>query len=325
VTFFRFAAFALAGLLGCAAPALGSSYAADLQSVAAQLDRVAKADAPVPPLHVPPAPLGGPPRYSPSVDDWLQSALAAARRQPTPKGRAAELRSIATALRFLASEAGAGVATSQPRQDPSAAARAILAQAAYRTAVTAPAAAPKETLWERILRWIGDKIGQAFDAVARVTQGVPLLGEVFAILLIGIAVGGLAFVAFRLANGLIAKRRIATEADGEALPVSASVDQLHAAALAAARSGNFARAVALLFQASLVLLDRSGRVPFDPSRTAGEYRRLVRRKAQFVARDFDALARIFTAAVYADEPIGEVDWSAASTAFSGLGRPLGTQ
>jgi hypothetical protein len=322
VTIARIAALTLAALVGFAAPSLGSPYSTALQDAAAQLDHAANASARVPDLHVPPAPLGGPPRYSPSVDDWLQGALNAARRDRAPKSRASSLRSIAAALRYMSNAVTTQDSNGQPPHDASATADDILAQPAYRQTPTKTAPPPKESIWEKILSWFFDKIGQLFNGLARVTQGVPFLGDIFAIVLIGIAVLGLAYVGYRIADGFLIRRRTTLSDDGELMPVGAGAEQLHRAALDAARSGNYARAVALLFHASLMVLDTTDRVAYDPSRTAGEYRRLVRRRAQSIAADFDSLARIFTTAAYADEPVDERDWMQASAAFAVVGRPL---
>jgi len=323
VTTARCVAIVLAVLFIFAAPSLGSTYSTDLRAAAGQLERAANSRAAVPDVHVPPAPLGGPPRYSPSVGDWLQASLNAARHDRSAKGRASALRSIAASLRYISDAEALQSRVIQPPRDVRATAIAILSQPAYRETPTKAAPPPKETIWEKILRWLSDKIGQLFTGLARATQSVPFLGAIFAVLLIGIAVAGLAYVAFRIADGFLARRTAAATDDGELIPVGMSAQQLQHAAFDAARDGNHARAVALLFQASLVVLDRSDRVAYDPSRTAGEYRRLVRRKAQSISADFDALARIFTAAAYADEPVGERDWTQAAAAFAVVGAALG--
>lgn len=213
----------------------------------------------------------------------------------------------------------------QPPHDASATAAAILAQPVYKQEPTKKAPPAKESVWEKILRWFGDKIGRLFDGLARATQGVPFLGDIFAIVLIGVAVLGLAYVAYRIADVFLVRRNPVATQDGDLMPVGASAEQLHQAALDEARSGSYARAVALLFHASLMVLDRTDRVAYDPSRTAGEYRRIVRRKAQSIAADFDSLARIFTTAAYADEPVNERDWMQASAAFAVVGQPLGAR
>jgi hypothetical protein len=314
-------AAALAGALAVAAlvsftPALASPYVNALAAVARALDHAANTRTPVPVLHVPPAPLSGPPRYSPSLDDWLQSALSKARLERKPNDRANDLRAVASTLRYLAAGASPSLRT-RPRGDVAAAAAQILAEPAYRAARTGPAPATQKTIWEKILDWIVEQFVRLFSGLAQAAAGVPLLGSVFAIVLIALAVLGLAYVAYRIADGL-ALRRKTISADGELLPPIATADELHAAAIDAARAGAYARAIALLFHASLLQLDRTNRVEYDPARTPGEYRRLVRAKAPPAAGDFDALARVFTLAAFADVPVVESDWMSATSSYRGL-------
>jgi uncharacterized protein DUF4129 len=317
------AAFSMTALLCFGCPAVASEYSDSLRATAAALDRVASVKPSVPNVHVPPAPLGGPPRYSPSVDDWLQAALSAAQRRHDAKARTASLRSTAATLRYLAASADARGSVFEPRHDVGATTASILSDPAYRATATTAAPKPKESYWRKWLASVLERIAQMLAGVVTATQRVPFLGTIFATVLIALAVVGLAYVGFKIAEGLVFRRRAITATEGEPLPANATTDQLRSAAVEAAAAGNYARAVALLFHASLVLLDRAGKVAYDPARTAGEYRRVVRRKVQWVSTEFDALAHIFTAAAYAQDPIEQPAWERAVTAFSGISRPLG--
>jgi uncharacterized protein DUF4129 len=320
-------ALAVFAVLAPSSPARGESeppsdYAATLRAVATRLDHAANAKSAVPVVHVPPAPLGGPPRYSPSVDDWLQASLSYARSHKSAKVRASDLRSIASTLRYLATSASPSGESAPPRADVQSTVSSILAQPAYRVAETKPAPPPQQTIWEKFLEWIQRWISALFDRLSRVTEGVPLLGDVFAIVLITIAVLGLAYVGYRLADGIVARRRTARGDAGEPLDAVLAPDELHAAALEAARAGDYARAVALLFHAALLALDRGSNIAYDPALTAGEYRRIVRRRAGWLSSDFDVLARIFTAAAFAQTPTDEPDWRQAAAAYAGIEAPL---
>jgi uncharacterized protein DUF4129 len=318
---FMVAALASFAALGAGARAELSDYTAALRTVAQRLDRAANAKSAVPVVHVPPAPLGGPPRYSPSVDDWLQASLAYARGQKSGSRRASDLRSIAATLRFLAASASARGASTAPRADVQSTVSAIIAQPAYHVAQTKPAPPPQQTIWEKVLAWIERWIASLFDRLSRVTQGVPWLGDVFAVALIAIAVLGLGYVGYRLADGILSRRRAARVDAGEPLEAPLAADELHAAALEAARAGDYARAVALLFHAALLALDRDSNIAYDPALTAGEYRRIVRRRARALANDFDVLARLFTAAAFAQSPTHEPDWHQAVAAYAGIEAP----
>jgi len=297
-------------------------YASTLVAAAQRIERAAKVGTTVPAMHIPPAPLGGPPRFSPSLDDWLQRSLAAARKTKPAKARAAALRTIAASLRYVATGAGP-TNTVTARGDLEAAARSILAESAYRVGATKPAQPQQPTIWERILNWIVEKIDELFGGLATATQKVPMVGVIIGYAIIGAAIIGLAFVGYRIARRLTSRRDAPVAALGEALPPSTNADELYALARDAARSGNAAPAVALLYQAALVLLDRVDRIAYDPSRTPGEYRRLVRRNAQAIADAFDALARLFVAVAFGRASADADDWLRADAAFSGIRRSLG--
>lgn len=315
---------ALSVLTATADAGMPSDYAATLVTAAQRLERAAKSDARVPAMHIPPAPLGGPPRFSPSLDDWLQRSLDTARKTKPVKARAAALRTIAASLRYIAAGAGPSSARTASRDDLETAARSILAEPAYRVDATKPAQPQQPTIWERILDWIVNMLGRLFGGLAEATQKVPIVGTILGYAIIAAAILGLAFVGYRIARGLTSRREAVSAGLGEALPVSANADALYSLARDEARSGNAAAAVALLYQAALVLLDRVDRVAYDPSRTPGEYRRLVRRNAQAIADAFDALARLFVAVAFARARIGTDEWGRADAAYSGILRTLRT-
>ena len=309
-----------AAAAGASVPA---SYASTLVAAAQRIERAAKANAPVPAMHIPPAPLGGPPRFSPSLDDWLQRSLDAARKTRPAKARAAALKTIAASLRYVATGSGSATSASAPSSDLEATTKSILAEPAYRVSATNPAQPQQPTIWERILNWIIEKIDEFFGGLASATQKVPLLGVIIGYAIIGAAIIGLVFVGYRIARRLTFRRDAAATGIGEALPVSTNPDELYALASDTARAGQAAQAVALLYQAALVLLDRVDRITYDPSRTPGEYRRLVRRNAQTIADAFDALARSFIAVAFGRASAGAEDWLRADAAFSGIRRSLG--
>ncbi|HET9342794.1 MAG TPA: DUF4129 domain-containing protein [Candidatus Eremiobacteraceae bacterium] len=329
MTAFRIVAAALACslLLSTFASAAEASvqrgYASTLVAAAQRIERAAKANAPVPAMHIPPAPLGGPPRFSPSLDDWLQRSLDAARRTKSAKTRAASLATIAASLRYVATGAGSANSTAAPRTDLEAAAKSILAESAYRVSATKPAQPQQPTIWDRILNWIIEKIDELFGRLATATQKVPIVGVIIGYAIVGAAIIGLAFVGYRLARRLTSRRDTAVAGVGEVLPLSTNPDELYALARDEARSGNTGQAVALLYQTALVLLDRVDRIAYDPSRTPGEYRRLVHRNAQTIADAFDALARLFVAVAFGRASAGADDWRRADAAFSGIRRSLG--
>lgn len=312
---------AVAALLGVAQPSAATPYREALEQAARRLDHAASGAVSVPAFHVPPAPFAGPPRYSPSIDDWLQAQLFAARHIHKSKTRAQALHSLASALRFLAASTQSTSVGPPPRSDVATVTARILAQPAYRVAKTTPAPPQQDTIWVRILKWIVRQFQKLIEALAYAAQGSPALGIVFAVILIGIAVLGLAYVGYRIASGIVIRRE-SRSVEGDPLPAETSADELYAAAREAARSGRYAQAIALLFQASLLLFDRSKRIGYDPARTPGEYRRLVRRHAPPAAPAFETLARFFILAAYAGAHVGEGDWRGAESSFQSIAPAL---
>lgn len=315
-------ALAVSALASIAEAREPADYASTLIAAAQRIERAAKAQAPVPALHIPPAPLGGPPRFSPSLDDWLQRSLAAAAKTKPGKARADALRTIAASLRYVASGAGPPNAGTAPRADLESAAKSILAEPAYRVSATKPAQPQPPSILERILDWILTMLDRLFGGLAQATQRVPIVGLIIGYGIVAAAIAGLAFVGYRIARRLTSRRDVAVAGLGEALPLAANADELYARAQDEARSGNAAPAVALLYQAALVLLDRVDRIAYDPARTPGEYRRVVRRKAQAIADAFDALARLFIAVAFGRASAGAAEWDRADAAYSGIRRSL---
>src|SRR5450755_152858 len=156
-------------------------------------------------------------------------------------------------------------------------------------------------------------MGRTLSAAA----GIPAIGNILATVLLIAAVVALAFLAYRFALLVVRRggRRDGSAAAGVPLETAVDADAMYEAARAAARSGSYGNAIALLFNAALIALDRSGRVPYDAARTAGEYRRAVRRNVATASTSFETLARAFTFVAYAQAPAAESDWRAADDAF----------
>ena len=303
----------------------GAAYAARLRLASAQLLMDAnkvehagkKARLTLTAVHLPPAPLGDKPRFSPSLDDWLQSNLNTIAKVRDKQRHAAELRSLARSLDQAASFQPA------PRietADPHRLAAQILAQRGYDVTGAGPAPPPHPSLWQRIVAWFGRLIGQIFGRLFQGAASVPFIGQVLALALL---LGLLTAILYALVTLL----RLRTGRDRGPLslgePIGAALDPqaLYERAVACATAGRYAEAIALLFQASLACFDRVGAIAYDPSRTAGEYRRLVRRRANVASSHFDALAASFTSVAYAEQRPSDEDWSAARSAFLSL-QPL---
>ena len=204
-----------------------------------------------------------------------------------------------------------------PHGDPNVVAKAVLAEPAYRHAAASNDAAPSPDIWQILWQWFVDHVLRpllgplhvAFDA----SKGV---GTVVGIVLIVAALCLLGFLIFRLAIAFAPRAALEREADGlRALGEERTRADWLALARDAAARGDYASAIAALFAAALAALDERALVAFDPARTPGEYRRLVRRERAAAAPAFDELANRFIYAAYAPDAPLRSDFEAAARAF----------
>jgi HAMP domain-containing protein len=202
---------------------------------------------------------------------------------------------------------------------------AILAQPAYHEAESTSEAQPKKTWWQLFIEWLAGLFDKLFGGLYSVAVNVPWIGQVIVWVTLTILAVAVIFVATRLARYLMERRRASRDDDsGDLLDQPVPADELAQAAHAAAARGDYALAISLLFRAALRRLDAGGIIDYDAARTAGEYRRAVRRACAPAAPPFDSLAQTFTLATYAERPVGAHDWTAAGDAYERFGPALGT-
>ena len=201
--------------------------------------------------------------------------------------------------------------------DPDAVARAVLAEPAFRAAPQTTATAAPPSLLDILWRWFFEHVLRPLlhplaSALSNAHLAAPL-GWV----LIALALVAFTLAAARCALALARSRpRKAGAAElGRPLRAPRSAEGWLALAREAALAGDFARAIAALFAAALARLDEREVVAFDPARTPGEYRRLVRRACAAAAGAFDELALRFARAVYARGSANRDDFEAAEHAL----------
>lgn len=141
------------------------------------------------------------------------------------------------------------------------------------------------------------------------------------------AIGDIVAVALVLAVAVVIARLLAgmpsdesAFGDAEALLPQRNAQALARAAGEAASRGEYARAVRLLFGASVVLLDLRGVVHDDESATINELRRKLRARAAEATEPFGVIARAYTAAAYAERGVDEATWLDAARAYGQLAR-----
>ena len=253
-----------------------------------------------------------------SLDMWLQIELGRIRKEKSRTDQARDLASLAASLRLLAQP----VRAATPAIDPRSQAGAIVAQPAYRTGGAGPAPPPHESLIQRVLRWLKERIDELIVRIVGATASKPIIGQVVTVLYLALLAALVVYLAYVIVRVLVRRRRKAAAPDeGTPLPEQLDPDGLYQSGTAAAAAGHYAHAVSLLFQASLASFDRAGKLAYDRSLTAGEYRRAVRSTLAAASPHFDDIARAFVFAAFAERPISKDDFATVDAAYQSL-RPL---
>jgi len=203
-------------------------------------------------------------------------------------------------------------------------ARAVIAQPAYRHAPAASDAATQQTLWELAWRWFLEHV---LAPVTRLLHaaGSGGWGEAAGFAVVVAALGALGYVVVRLALAFV---RAPGPPPPSSVGATASLEPGRGAiawrdvARSSAARGDFVRAIAALWSAALATLDERALVDYDPSRTPGEYRRILRRVRPPAAPPFDALGAGFVRAAYGRRGAQAGDFAEAERALDALARAL---
>jgi len=188
-----------------------------------------------------------------------------------------------------------------PRGDPREVVRAIVADPRY-ARTTPPHSA--QASWLDVLRdWLGALVRSLLHGIDRALGADNAFDSAIGFAVIAAALALLAWGSFVLVRsyGRGPRRNSAAPAPIAGAGAAQTSAELRAAALSAARAQRFREAAALLFVSALRALDERGRLAYDPARTPGEYRRLVRDPV-FDALAGDAVIAVFAAA----EPSAEL-------------------
>lgn len=294
---------ALSAAPGSAAPG------ADITTAASALERAAEIKKPSP-TDVPAV------RVPAELEKWLEAGLQTARKEKRPADRARDLAALANSLRHEASLESSPAAS--PPREVGGVVKKVLADPAYAVQHTAPPTPQKKSWLEILLQRLADLWIKFIGSAADKGMASAGIGDVIAFLAVAAAAIALVYLIVRVALLFAARRarRSGDERAGSEIETIPDSRRTYDEARRAAKGGLYGHAVTLLFQAALIALDRAGRVTYDPARTAGEYRRAVRRDAAQAARPFDDLARAFTDVAYADVSVTERDWLSADASFT---------
>jgi hypothetical protein len=176
--------------------------------------------------------------------------------------------------------------------------------------------AANEPWWVKIWEWIGDRLSDIFRAVFSHSNVGPGAINAVGDLLIAAALLAITIIGARLLVSWEASRRRSSSA--VPLGGSRSAHALMAAASNAAAAGAYARAVRLVFSAAVTLLDLRGVIADEPSATVNQLRRALATRDPRAGEPFLRIARLYTAAAYAERPAGDEAWQAARGAYDAL-------
>jgi hypothetical protein len=175
-----------------------------------------------------------------------------------------------------------------PHGDPRDVAHAILAAPPY-TSVARPA---PRSLFDAIMAWIGRQLGGLFHAIGHLLGAEASHATLIGGLIVAAIALSLAFGYVRLADAWVRRRNAPARPRDRASHAAPEVDWLARVAAAAAEE-RWREAAAALVHAAFIVLDRSGRLPYDASRTPAEARRALTDPA------FDGFARDADLALFA--------------------------
>ena len=181
-----------------------------------------------------------------------------------------------------------------PHGDPRDVARSVLADPRFHLAAPAP---PAKTWWQLLLDWLHALWNRLFGPLGRVVSN-DRVSAIVGIAVLLAAAGLLIYVVYRFGRTWT-RGGSARRSGGAAVALDRDADArtLRERALTALAEARYHDAAALLWLSALRALDERGSVRYDPSRTPGEWRRVVGDPA------FDLLARDAVVAFFGDRDV----------------------
>jgi hypothetical protein len=177
-------------------------------------------------------------------------------------------------------------------------------------------AAPHRSLLDAMLAWLGDRWSELWNLLTSHVKlgpaGTSLIGDAIVVL----CVAAIALIGARVLAQFQYERSRREHVTALAEPRSAHA--LAAQAAQAAQAGDYARAIRLVFIAAVTLLDLRGVVRDERSATINELRRALHERDGALEPAFVEIARLYTAAAYAQMPAGPDAWQRARAAYDHL-------
>jgi hypothetical protein len=176
-----------------------------------------------------------------------------------------------------------------------------------------------EPWWLTAWRWIWDRLADLAHAIGQRVPNASGFERVAGVLLV---LAALALVAYVLARLIVALDVRTRRPQSVPLGSAPNAHALMQAAMQAAAAREYTRAVRIAFIAAVTLLDLRGVVRDDASATVNELRSALAARGPAVGEPFLRLARLYTAAAYAETPADDADWGAARGAYDALVKAL---
>jgi hypothetical protein len=163
---------------------------------------------------------------------------------------------------------------------------------------------PAEPLLDRILNWIGERIGDLLESLGGgAGGGGSALGWVVLVL----AVAAIGYLVFRYARGINVERRVGPEAPPAMIELTRSPAEWRAEAHQLAGEGRFREALRCRHRALVADLVAQGVIPEIPGRTAREYVADVAVNRPAAGPAIAEITEVFEAAWYGNAATGHGD------------------
>jgi hypothetical protein len=212
----------------------------------------------------------------------------------------------------------AAVTSPWPHGDPNAVVHAVLRGPGFGAEQTSNTP-PTPSLWSLFWGWVGHSVGTFLDWAFNLFGKTRGVGTILGTVIIVAVAAAIVFAIVRIAITLSERRRPKSRAFTTSVALTRRRPAREWAALAAkaAQAGAYGDAIGALFSAALAGFDAAEIVHFDDTRTAGEYRTIVRSKLGATPA-FDELASRFVVARYGPEDADERSFEAAQHAYGSL-------
>jgi len=200
-----------------------------------------------------------------------------------------------------------------PPLDPSISIREILAEPAFRSVRSGDVS---QDFWSDFWAWFGQQIGHLLERLIGAASGNT--GRLIGDFLTGAAIVGIIFVVCYLALRFAASRTkpLGSEKVSED---SLGAPSLIGRAQASADQGDYARAIAMLFAASLAIFDEKGIVAYDSTRTAWEYERILQARRSYLFAPFRTVVRSFVRVAFAAGGATQAEYEEVRLAVMSIG------